>query len=47
MIPIHRRQRLFQSAAIALVALTACLFASTAQAEEQRGQKTQHRRHHG
>ena len=35
MIPIHRRQRLFQPAAIALVALTACLFALTAQAEEQ------------
>jgi len=35
MIPILRRQRLFQPAAIALVAMTACLFASTAQAEEQ------------
>ena len=34
MIPNHRRQRLFHSAALALVALTACLFVSTAQAEE-------------
>jgi arylsulfatase A-like enzyme len=39
MIPIHRRQRLFQPAAIALVAMTACLFASTAQAEEQAAAK--------
>ena len=35
MIPLHRRQRLFQPAAIALVALTVGLFAITAQAEEQ------------
>ena len=35
MIPIHRRQRLFHPAAIALVALTVGLFATTAQAEEQ------------
>ena len=35
MIPIHRRQRLFQPAAIALVALSAGWFAITAQAEEQ------------
>ena len=34
MIPNHRRQRLFHSAALALVALTACLFVSTAQAED-------------
>ena len=34
MIPNHRRQRLFHSAALALIALTACLFVSTAQAEE-------------
>jgi len=36
MIPIHRRQRLFHSAAIALAALTACLFALTAQAENKK-----------
>jgi arylsulfatase A-like enzyme len=35
MIPIFRRKRLFQPAAIALVALSACLFASTAQAAEE------------
>ena len=35
MIPIHRRQRLLQAGAIALVALSAGLFAITAQAEEQ------------
>ena len=34
MIPIYRRQRLFPLAALALVALTACLFVSTAQAED-------------
>ena len=34
MIPIHRRQRLFQPTVIALTALAACLFVSTAQAEE-------------
>ena len=39
MIPIHRRQRLFQPAAIALVAMSACLFASTAQAEDQAAAK--------
>jgi len=39
MIPIHRRQRLFQSTAIALTALAACLFVSTAQAEEQAAAK--------
>ena len=36
MIPIYRRQRLFQSAAIALVALIACFFALTAQAEDKK-----------
>lgn len=36
MIPIHRRQRLFHSAAIALAALTGCLFALTAQAENKK-----------
>ena len=35
MIPIHRRQRLFQPTTIALTALAACLFVSTSQAEEQ------------
>jgi arylsulfatase len=39
MIPIHRRQRLFQPAAIVLAVVTACLFASTAQAEEQAAAK--------
>ncbi|MEI6270293.1 MAG: arylsulfatase [Methylococcaceae bacterium] len=34
MIPIHWRQRLFQPTALALTALAACLFVSTAQAEE-------------
>ena len=36
MIPTHRRQRLFHSAALALIALTACLFVSTAQAEDKK-----------
>ena len=36
MIPIHRRQRLFQPAAIALVALAAGFFASAAQAEDKK-----------
>ncbi|MDD5632054.1 MAG: sulfatase-like hydrolase/transferase, partial [Methylococcales bacterium] len=35
MIPLHRQQRLLQPAAIALVALSAGMFAITAQAEEQ------------
>ena len=35
MIPLYRRQRLFHPAALALLALTAGLFASTARAEEQ------------
>jgi len=35
MIPIHRRQRLLQAGAIALVALNVGLFATIAQAEEQ------------
>ena len=39
MIPILRRQRLFQPTAIALTALAACLFVSTAQAEEQAAAK--------
>ena len=39
MIPIPRRQRLFQPTAIALTALVACLFVSTAQAEEQAAAK--------
>lgn len=34
MIPNHRRQRLFHSAALALIALTASFFSLTAQAEE-------------
>ena len=34
--PNHRRQRLFHSAALALIALTACLFVSTAQAEDKK-----------
>jgi arylsulfatase len=36
MIPNLRRQRLFQPAAVALVALTACLSVSTAQAEDKK-----------
>jgi len=36
MIPLYRRQRLFHSVAIAFVALSAGLFVSTAQAEEQK-----------
>ena len=36
MIPNHRRQRLFHCAALALVALSACLFVSTAQAEDKK-----------
>ena len=39
MIPIHRRQRLFQPTVIALTALAACLFVSTVQAEEQAAAK--------
>ena len=39
MIPIPRRQRIFQPAAIALAGLAACLFVSTAQAEEQAAAK--------
>ena len=39
MIPIPRRQCLFHPAAIALTALAACLFVSTAQAEEQAAAK--------
>jgi arylsulfatase len=39
MIPILRRQRLFQPTPIALTALAACLFVSTAQAEEQAAAK--------
>jgi hypothetical protein len=34
MYPIHRRQRLFHSTALALVALTACFASLTAQAED-------------
>ena len=36
MIPIDRRQHQFHSAAIALIALTACLFLLTAQAEDKK-----------
>ena len=36
MIPLYRRQRLFHSAALALVALTACSFVSTAQAADKK-----------
>jgi len=36
MIPNHRRQRLFQPAALALIALTTCLPALTAQAEDKK-----------
>ena len=36
MIPIYRRQRLFHYAALALVALTACSFVSTAQAADKK-----------
>jgi len=39
MIPIHRRQRQFHPAAMALVALTACSFALTAQAENTKETK--------
>jgi len=39
MIPVHRRQRLFQPAAIALAVVTACLFTSTTQAEDQAAAK--------
>jgi hypothetical protein len=34
MFPIHRRQRLFHSTALALVALTACFASLTAHAED-------------
>ena len=34
MIPLYRRQRLFHSTAMALVALTACFASLTAQAED-------------
>ena len=39
MIPNHRRQRLFHSAGLALVALTACFASLTAQAEDTKPQE--------